>query len=1124
MPDVLTQSLATLSRLSVRHEPDAALLARYTAAGDPAAFAEVVRRHGPTVLGVCRRMLGQAHDAEDAFQATFLVLARGARSVRKPEALSAWFYGTAVRVCRKARGRRGPALPLRDETAGAGDDPFAEAAWKEVRGLLDDEVGRLPEALRAPLVLCYFDGLTRDEAAERLGWSRRTLMRRLEEARDRLRGRLRRRGVETVGLGAAVLSSRGLTAPVPRGLAASAVAAGTGGPVAAAVRILAGGAAAKLLRVAAGLALLLAGGLSWAALPAKSPAPPSADEPSPAPQEPRGLDADGRPLPPGAVRRLGSRRFRVEGRSDFILPTPDGKYALVQPQPALSGYAAQGLMLVDLETGLRVRTFEDSRRVAKEGTTEAIRPAAFSPDGKKLYALGWHKSEKDGNGFAQWANFDNPCRRVLLVWDVATGRKTAEWGLPPGSGGRSSLLGVAASPDGKRLYVYGAVRMNAVPGRTVRGIPGLHVLDAATGEKLQTWLGAGMPAGTTAGGRELITFRRDAPVTAYDAATGKVVRTFPLDGYVPSVALSPGGKTVAAVRLTGAAGKRAYEVALWDAATGREARRLTTDDGTAGYGARLAFAADGKTLYLGTGDGRILRWDVASGRALPGWPAHNGLVADLFLRPGRGELVSAGSWDGALRRWDAATGKAAAATVAYVGEVAFARTPDGRGVAAVAGDGRLEVWDVATGRVIRALQTPGRKRHQALFTPDGKHLLVAAEAGPNSVWDLAAGKQVGTFEPPPKKDPKAEEHYWGTLGFSPDGRRLFASRFGRGTWVWAWPEKKVLWHEAQEVESCAFPDGRTVVSAPWHGAIDARGPESGALKQRMPGTGTTDLAYSHDRRRLVTTHLDGAWRVRDGNTGEVLKGVKAFNKAWSAAFSPSGWLMAVSGENAVRVYDTASWQEVARFDGHEGTVRTVFFGPDDATVVSASAEDGTALVWSLKPPAGGAAPDPGRLWADLVGDGPAVRRAVWAAAQHPGAAVKLFREKWPVPKKPADAERIRQLIAGLDGDTFAAREAAEAELAKFGRRAEPAVRKALAETTSAEVKRRAARLVARWGPPAGADYPPEQARELRAVWALELAGTPEAKKLLEEWAAAGVGERLCEAADAALKRLRRSGK
>src|SRR5207245_1284993 len=122
-------------------------------------------------------------------------------------------------------------------------------------------------------------------------------------------------------------------------------------------------------------------------------------------------DARGDPLPAGALRRLGSREFRIEGRCDFMLPTPDGKHVLIQPQPALSAYAPQRLMLLDADTGQRVRVFEDSHRVAKRGTYEAIRPAAFSPDGTKLYALGWHKSEETGDTFYVWANIDNPCKR-----------------------------------------------------------------------------------------------------------------------------------------------------------------------------------------------------------------------------------------------------------------------------------------------------------------------------------------------------------------------------------------------------------------------------------------------------------------------------------------------------------------------------------------------------------------------------------------------------------------------------------------------------------------------------------------------------------------------------------------
>jgi len=268
------------------------------------------------------------------------------------------------------------------------------------------------------------------------------------------------------------------------------------------------------------------------------------------------------------------------------------------------------------------------------------------------------------------------------------------------------------------------------------------------------------------------------------------------------------------------------------------------------------------------------------------------------------------------------------------------------------------------------------------------------------------------------------------------------------------------------------------------------------------------------------------WRCKDRST-QVRRTTASPPSPWPtlpAASSPSGWLLAVAGDNAVRVYDTATWQEVARFDGHDGTVRTLFFGADDRTLVSSSAEDGTALVWSLNSVAGREPPDPARLWADLAGDGPAVARAVWTAVQHSDTAVELFRAKWPVPKDPVDAARIRKLIGDLDSGEFKVREAAEAALLKVGRSVETELRKAVADTSSGEVKERAGRILEHWAPLEVAEYSAEEARELRAVWALEIAATPEAKKLLEEWAKAKVGTRLCEEAAAARRRLEERGR
>jgi C-terminal peptidase prc len=201
--------------------PDRQLLERFTADRDEDAFATLVRRHAPLVWGVCRRMLRHEQDAEDAFQATFLVLARRAGSVTWQLSVANWIYEVASRVAAEAR-TKNARRRLREKQVRAMPEEKAmpEATTRELCAVLDEELHRLPEKYRTPLLLCYLEGQATDQAARQLGWSRRTLQRRLAQGRERLRARLIRRGLTLSGvlLGIA-LSAEASRAAVPAGLA-----------------------------------------------------------------------------------------------------------------------------------------------------------------------------------------------------------------------------------------------------------------------------------------------------------------------------------------------------------------------------------------------------------------------------------------------------------------------------------------------------------------------------------------------------------------------------------------------------------------------------------------------------------------------------------------------------------------------------------------------------------------------------------------------------------------------------------------------------------------------------------------------------------------------------------------
>lgn len=195
-------------RLADDHTPDADLLSRYAATRDDGAFAALVKRHGPAVWRVCRGLARQPADADDAYQATFLLLVRNAGRVRNPHAVGAWLYGTAVKVASRARARRRP-QPLEVEPAALDD-----LTVREAEALFHEELAALPDRLRDPLVLCCLEALSRDEAAKQLGVSLAAVKRGLERGREVLRARLLKRGVAvSVPLLAGLLSPHTAAAP-----------------------------------------------------------------------------------------------------------------------------------------------------------------------------------------------------------------------------------------------------------------------------------------------------------------------------------------------------------------------------------------------------------------------------------------------------------------------------------------------------------------------------------------------------------------------------------------------------------------------------------------------------------------------------------------------------------------------------------------------------------------------------------------------------------------------------------------------------------------------------------------------------------------------------------------------
>jgi RNA polymerase sigma factor (sigma-70 family) len=223
-------SLDKTGELTATGEPtDRELLERFVRTRDDAAFAAIVERHGPMVLGVCRRVLPNPEDADDAFQATFLVLVHKADSLLDPDLLAGWLYGVAYRTAQNARAEAARRSQHERRATPVLNDAETEESMQRLLALLDEELQRLPEKYRAPLVLCYLEGKTHVEAARQLGWPVGSMSARLARGRTMLKNRLTaRQQALLVALFAGVWESKARAAQVPRPLADATVQSAVG--------------------------------------------------------------------------------------------------------------------------------------------------------------------------------------------------------------------------------------------------------------------------------------------------------------------------------------------------------------------------------------------------------------------------------------------------------------------------------------------------------------------------------------------------------------------------------------------------------------------------------------------------------------------------------------------------------------------------------------------------------------------------------------------------------------------------------------------------------------------------------------------------------------------------------
>jgi RNA polymerase sigma factor (sigma-70 family) len=1118
--------LQHVQRLARTHEQqsDGQLLGRFAELHEEAAFTTLLRRHGRLVWSVCRNILQHEQDAEDAFQATFLILARRAVGIRKHESVASWLHGVAYRIAlkaktmtakRKHRERKAPERRL--------GPPADDLALRELQAMLDKELHRLPDKYRAPFILCCLEGSSRAEAAAELGWKEGTVSSRVAHARRLLQTRLTRRGV-TLSAALTVVTFR--NEPVCAALVRTTLRSALGIAAGQSVRAVASPAVALLARAGLGtiasaktkiaMALVIGasvlGGIGYAVDPRPSGEPASqAAEREAASPTPR-ADPFGDPLPPEALLRLGTTRLRQGDYIQFLQFTQDCKVLIARDRT--------GVRTWDTTTGECIHHFAETAEGSDRGS------ACLSPDGTLLATPGVNK---------------------IQLWETATAKQLRS--IKFETQGRVPFA--CFSGDGKTLASQSGNSFNQVT-----------LWDPITGRSVKQWVAGSSPITFLVFGANdkiLLTADEANSIRAWDAATGKESREiahFP--NPLKALALSRDGKLLAIVGTIripappGAAirpgvimGDSFYPepvVRIWDVAAAKELRRFvaplreTNVEWRRGFDS-VAFAPDGKTLLAGGGDGGLYVCSVAEAKEPRQVWANSDQISALTAAPNAN--IAAVGTSAAIHLIDLATGKDILPTTVHPGTVyKTACTPDGR-TAVTASGADLYLWDVPTGRLRKRLQGHnGYINGLQIFDHGRKAVTSGYQDGALRVWDLVAEKEVYRIPSTDKANivdavspdgriiavagsptvlfdartgkeiQRLKESgniaYYG-MGFTPDSRMLATCYCG---------ENKVCYWDVgtgRKLHEYEFHDG---------------GP--GQQIAKAPGA-VYFAAVSPDGRLITFASQSRFFEVREFASGNVLYREDSLpDGVCPIIFSPDSRMLAWSGwwkDPTVHVVEVATGKDRRQFAGHTGRVLSLSFSGDGTKLISGSA-DTTALVWDLtgKQAAkenGAKALSPKELqaaWDDLTSsDAAHAYTSILRLATAPTQVSALIRQHIK-PVRTVDEKYLARLIADLDSDRFVVREKATQELESVCEAAVDACLKALAANPSAESRRRLEGLLSKQKQEKGRPGP-ERLREIRAIEILERARTAETRQYLETLAQGAPVARLTREAKAALVRL-----